>query len=367
MFGLTTLGLSGEYPVAPAPRTVEGTPFDLTYLPPDCCEPGKIQLLVAVRPSVVFGHPDAGTLATRFDRSFLRLTTRWFGTNWVAGPGVAAIDSILLSGETWVEHSGDKERPYQAIGFARGMVIRTKTPFDWSAAIAAWYPKAKKDRHNGAVFTGIPIPAALLALFAPEARSDEFAKATIPIYIPDDRTLVMGPEDSIRKLIDRVQAREKVPVPVGWDDVERSSLAVAITVPNRGLVDKLPGGDVEEAKLTFQIARRTKSAVFGLWAGKTTSIRMAFATENPNAAKEVEKRLRDFRPFFAEAVDASAKDIPGSTESRFTRMIPDLAHTGRIERNSRTVRVKAETSESLRDLIIPMLDEFIRENPVIED
>lgn len=348
---------AGELPVAPAPRLVEADPFDLTYLPPDCGDPAQPRLLVAVRPSVLFNRPDARKAAEVADEG-LRMLSGLLGVTALAGPGFEGLDTILFAGHATVTRTEGEEKPNSLIGFANGMVIRAREEFDWASTVKAWYPDARKGRHRGERIFLVSIPPALANLFPPGADDTMFAA-----YVPDGRTLVVGPEASVRKLIDRVKGGEDAPVPAGWQDVERAALAVAIEVPDKKVIDKLPGRDVPEAKTAYKIARLSESAVFGVWMGRTTAVRVTLTTADAKSAKQVAKLLRKLHP----ALEAAVQDSPeGEHEAGLAKVFAGLTASGRVEQQGATVRVTAQTPESLADHLIPLMTELHPSEPVRE-
>lgn len=352
LVGLARPAFADDVAVAPPPRCVEAEPFDLTYLPPDCGAPDQPRLLIAVRPGAVFQRPDAKKVVATLDEAALALAAQWLGVESSPGPGIAALDTVLLTGHVTVTHTDGEERPNSLIGFANGMVVRTREEYDWRAAVQKWYPTAKKAKQKGKRFYLVPTPP-ILAEFFPKADGALFAA-----YVADDRTLVLGPEDSIRKLIDRVAAGEKAPVPAGWDEVERAALAVAVTVTDKKMVENLPGQDVAEAKTAFRIAKLSETAVFGVWARQTTAVRIAFTARSPKAAQEVAKLLRSLRSPLAEALREPPIGDRTASEDRLFKTILKLTDTGKIERSGTTVRITAEANGSVLDYLVPILAEF---------
>lgn len=342
---------AAELPVAPAPRAVEAEPFNLTYLPPDCGEAGQPRLLVAVRPSAVFTRPDARKAAEVADEMF-RMLTGLLGVAALDGPGVAGIDTILFAGHVTVtRNADDAEKPNSLIGFANGAVVRTIDDFDWAAAVKHWYPDAKKARHAGQTYFTVPVPEALAQLFPPAAGAAMFA-----IYVPDGRTLVVAPEDSVRKLIDRVKEGKSVAKPAGWQDVERAAVALAVEVPDKAVLDKLPGDDVEEAKTAYKIAKLTDSAVFGLWVGRSTAVRITLTSADAKSARQVARLVRKLHPPLDEALRDPLPGDRTADEVAAVKVLLGLSAAGRVEQTGATVRVTADTTLSLADHLIPMLN-----------
>jgi hypothetical protein len=197
------------------------------------------------------------------------------------------------------------------------------------------------------------VPEPLAQFFPPEMGG-----ALCAAYVPDGRTIVLGPEASIRKLVDRVKAGEKAPRPEGWDEVERADLALAVEVPDRATIDRLPPQDAAEAKAALQIARRTRTVVFGAWACEATVVHLAFTARTPKAARRVETLLQGFGPSITAALKEKTDDDLSEHEVGVTRAVRSLAADGRIERAGSVVRVDSVTTDSLLDHLVPLLIEL---------
>jgi hypothetical protein len=345
---VAVLALACGAPALAAPLA-EPAPFDLTYLPPDCVPDGQPQILVALRPAELFARPDGKKAAASVDQLALMMATQIYGITNTPGPGVEALETALLSGHLTVTHNPGAPRPHTLFGAANGIVLRTKDRFDWSAAVARWAPAGKPVTHRDATFTTVPAPA-LFALMTPAAKD-----ATYSLYAPDDRTLVVGPEDSIRKLIDRLKDGKPAPVPAGWAEVERAAVAVAVTTTDKAGIDRLPKPTDEATRTAFRLARATDGMAGGVWCGDTTTLRMVFTAADRKGAAEVAGLLRDLRPALEDAFRASVTDTRPAAEVGFFKAGLALIDAGRIGRDGRTVRVTAEVEASLLDAVLGCL------------
>jgi hypothetical protein len=327
----------------------EPAPFDLTYLPPDCVPDGQPQILVALRPAELFARPEGKKAAATVNQLALLMATQIYGITNTPGPGVEALDTVLLSGYLTLTHNPGAPQPHTFFGAASGIVLRTKDKFDWTAAVARWSPAGKPVTHHDATFITVPAPA-LFALMSPAAKD-----ATYSLYVPDDRTLVVGPEDSIRKLIDRLNDGKPAPMPPGWSEVERAAVAVAVTTTDKAAIDRLPKPTDEAAKTAFRLARATDGMAGGVWCADTTTLRMVFTAADRKGAAEVAGLLRDLRPALGDAFRASVTDKRPAAEVEFFRTGLLLIDAGRIERDGRTVRVTAGVDASLLDAVLGCL------------
>jgi hypothetical protein len=342
------LALACGGPCLAAPPA-EPAAFDLTYLPPDCVPDGQPQILVALRPAELFVRPDGKKAAATVDQLALMMASQIYGITNTPGPGVEALDTVLMCGYLTLTHNPGAPQPHTLFGAANGIVLRTKDRFDWTVAVARWSPAGKSVTHRDATFTTVQAPA-LLTLMTPAAKD-----ATYSLYVPDDRTLVVGPEDSIRKLIDRLRDGKSAPVPAGWSEVERAAVAVAVTTTDKAGIDRLPKPTDDAAKTAFRLARATDGMAAGVWCGDTTSLRMVFTAADRKGAGDVAGLLRDLRPALEEAFRASLTDKRPTAEVVFFKTGLALIDGGRIERDGRTVRVIAEVEASLLDAVLGCL------------
>jgi len=327
----------------------EPVPFDLTYLPPDCVPAGHPQILVALRPAELLSRPDGKKAAAAVDQLALMMAAQVYGFTRIPGPGVEALDAVLLVGHISVTHDPAKPQPHTLFGAANGVVLRTREKFDWAALAAKWAPAGKPVAHRDATFTVVPAPPTL-AVLLPDAKT-----ATYSLYVPDDRTLVVAPEESIRKLIDRLKDGRPAAAPAGWSEVERASVAVAVSAPDKAGLDRLPKPPDDAARAAFRLARVADGMVGGVWCGDATTLRMVVTAPDRKGAAEVAGLLRDLRPVLEDAFRTSATDTRPAAEVGFFKTGLALIDGGRIERDGRTVRVTAVIDASLVDVVLGCL------------
>lgn len=326
----------------------EPAPFDLTHLPPDCVPAGQPQILVALRPAELFARPDGKKAAAGVDQLALLVATQIYGLTNGPGPGVEALETVLLSGHMTVSHNPGAAHPHSLFGASNGIVLRTRDRYDWAAAVARWAPAGKAATHRGQTFTVVPAPAILTAA-TPGAKDIAYS-----LYAADDRTLVVGPEDSVRKLIDRVKDGTPVPKPVGWAEVERAAVGVAVTIDRAGL-DKLPKVTDEATKTAFRLARAIDGMALGVWCSDATTLRMVFTVADREKVEDVAGLLREMRQTLEAAFRGSVTDKTGPPEAAFFKAGLAVIEAGRIERDGPTVRVTAETTTSLLDAVLGCL------------
>lgn len=326
----------------------EPAPFDLTHLPPDCVPPGHPQILVALRPAELFHRPDGKKAAAAVDQLALTMATRIYGIASAPGPGVEALETVLLAGHLTVTHVPGAAHPHNLFGAANGIVLRTRDKFDWAAVVSKWAPAGKAVAHRGTTYTTVPAPA-LLTLISPPATDAVYA-----LHIADDRTLVVGPEGSVRKLIDRLKDGAPAPRPAGWSEVERASVAVAVGIADKTVLDKLPRTDDPTQHTAVRLARAIDGMAAGVWCGDDTRLRLVFTTPDEKSAAEAVGLLRELQPGFEKAFRPAPEGHP-APESAFFKAGLALIEAGRISRDGTTVRVISEADASLLDAVLGCL------------
>lgn len=303
-------------------------PFDLTYL---TREPKEVQALVAVRPAALFAHPDLKPFGPELDGTLAMMAGYMgFGTG---GPGLAAIDTMVLPGHITVGANADPgtkaEKPSQFMVGGTAAVIRTVRPYDWNAAVRRWFPFAAPAEHAGERFLCVRFKTALFpvltAFFAGMKDVDELAVA---FYAPDDRTLVVDGDEAIRRMIDRRKAGRAVEPPPGWDKVSRGVLAVAFDNRNKQWVANLPPDPAPYGPDPgIELFRAADHLAVGLEVGPVVRVRVSATCPTPFAAKKARQAARyEFARVARRAVLMPGDDDPDFAE--LERLIERLMADG---------------------------------------
>jgi beta-lactamase regulating signal transducer with metallopeptidase domain len=193
-------------PPATSPHVLPA--FDLSYLPDDAMG------VVAIHPAALFRRKGMGIYASQ-----LNALKKLKGLDKAAG---APFSECPLSIEQIEQISGSVRfgrTVQQGKELGTFMVayptIRTVGPFDWLTYLRSLWPSAVELREGSKVFYGVKCP-----WLGPNLSC---------FYAPDDRTVVMGEEASIRRLL----RRENPGVPefargADWKRVEHDLIAIAI-------------------------------------------------------------------------------------------------------------------------------------------
>lgn len=246
-------------------------PFDLRFLtaPPD-----ELGCVVGFRPAAVLAHPDAEPLARvaagvggQFARTFLPS----------GDTPLADFESVVMAGRpeirfTTTPDPAPGQRPHQMMfgGAFECVVCRTRSAQDWPKVVDRWFPGSRPASHHGEGYFVIPA--------SPHPRA---------VYLPDARIAVIGGEEAVRKLIDRLKAGRTIAPPVGWPAVERGLLAVSFDSRDKAAAGSAPAGrGPRPANPIGRMLRVTDRLVVGVDAGRRTRVRVTGWCPNSQAAGE---------------------------------------------------------------------------------
>lgn len=244
-------------------------PFDLRYLtaPPD-----ELGCVVGFRPAAVLAHPDAGPLA-RLAEAVGRQFARAYLPS--GDTPLGAFESVVMAGRPDIRFStipdpAPGQRPHQVMfgGAFECVVCRTRAAQDWPKVVDRWFPGSRPASHNGEGYFVIPA--------SPHPRA---------VYLPDARIAVIGGEEAVRKLIDRLRAGGTIAPPVGWSAVERGLVAVAFHNPDPAVWAAAPAGLGPKLPNPIgRVLRTTERFTLGLDAGRRARVRVIGWSSHPGAA-----------------------------------------------------------------------------------
>lgn len=281
-------------------------PFDLTYL-------RENQTVLALRPNVIFAHPDLAEAAPWL-HGVGTTAVRFLG-GAPAGPGLDGLDQLLICARLSITPKPDTGDGNNAMFGATGgaFVARAARPCDWAAAVRTWFPDSLVRVHRGYgyrvvrinlgnVIPGLPVEPADAALFP----------------APDGRTLVADDVVGVTALIDRLaDRRDPLPPPPGWDRV--ATAAVAVAVENRdkqwllSLTSSRGGPEVRGTVDRLFLAADHLAA--GLDLGPTTRVRVAALARNQFQAKHIHQSARVLKRRLADwATDTPAADLTADAD-----------------------------------------------------
>lgn len=324
MFALLSLllgfGVAGGAPAVPNTKPTAFAPFDLTYLP------RATNSVVAVRPGELvkhFGEQDKAVSDTV--RRALAAVFAYLDGDLKAAPppALADIEQIVLSAQFTlnIESEKDGRSGFNATGLSSGMV-RTAKPFDWAKALAKWFPNGETVKHAGRTYVRVPITAGK-------------EKVYLAFFAADDRTLAFDTaEDEMKGLLARLEKKEKLPVPMGWTEVNRDLIALCHDNTAAGWLTAPDTPKRETDRALVTIGRKATALAVGFSAGANTTLNVVAATRDECDALDVRSALK------AVVTSLSDKDEIGAAVAKlFART--EVTRTGKV------VRVRGEVKGNL--------------------
>jgi hypothetical protein len=218
--GETRSGASQATNLAPNPNPGDDAksppaPFDLQFVSEGV--PG----IIALRPAACVRHPGLAGVARVLEEVYLTMLANECGVS-LAQPGrlklgLADIEWVTTNLNFGKGGAGEHGEPLHTIMMGAPVAVRTTRPFDWLRFLREWRFEFEEAREGDRVYYRVT------GVVQPQIGSDPC------VYLPDDRTVVLSDNGSIRKLL-----RRRVPfhpahlTGADWDRVSCGLLAVAI-------------------------------------------------------------------------------------------------------------------------------------------
>jgi hypothetical protein len=268
---------------APAPRPLYPR-FDLTYLP----RVGG-QGVIGIRPAEIAKFAtgaevrQAGQLVLG---AYSQLLGGW-DLDAAEPPSFGEIEQCVFCLQMQITAPKDGERAAFMLGACTPGLMRTVEPYDWDGLLRKWFPKAARTRHAGRTYLRLRFHPAIPL---PPGSED---RLTMAAFTPDDRTLVLGTEDEVKGLLERLAAGKPAPqAPPGWDEVDRDFAALALDNRAAPLVSGRFPDDYVAAKETRALADSVRTLAVGLTVGEQTRMRLVATAWSKRAAQQTVEALR---------------------------------------------------------------------------
>jgi hypothetical protein len=199
---------------------------------------------------------------------------------------------------------GDEKATFILGGKTPGM-LRAVRPFDWEGMLRKSIPYVATARHAGRKYLRI---ANVYQIALPYLG--RFGEPNA-VYLPDDRTFVIGAESEIRGLLDRLASRKPGPEPVpGWSEVDRDLVALAFDNRRTPLVSGRFPADYVAGKELEALAGSLESLAVGLSTSQRTRVRFVAAAKDEVRASTAARALRELVAVMLEvSADNKTPDI----------------------------------------------------------
>ncbi len=207
---------------APSADNSRRTPFDLSYLPPD------VVGVAAMRPGEFFRRPGAAVLVEPINYVFAEMLKQ-FG---FAGDPVLRLDAIeQVVGWVILSHNAKAPKGKQNQMMISPNLIRMEKGFDWKERMRTAVPNAEEIHYRGKTYY--------------KGKAKSFALGfNICYFIPDERTLVLQSETTIRRVLDGQRGGPAITASADWGRVEQGLVAVAMDVRRATKITKAEEPDL---------------------------------------------------------------------------------------------------------------------------
>lgn len=266
---------------APAPRPLYPR-FDTEYLPPI-----EGQGVIGFRPAEIARHATVAQ-AERARLMLLSFCSQLLGgaeLDPAAWPTFADIEQCVLSLDMRVTAPEGEEGGAFLVGAKTPGLIKTVRPFNWQGLFRKAFDTTPA-RHAGRAYLRVPVRFPVLAFF-------NFFVAPMAVYTPDDRTLVIGSEDEIQTLLDRLAAGDPAPAPPpGWDEVDRDLIALALDNRRERLVRGRFPADHPVGREADALGDSLQTLAVGLSVGELSRVRFVATARDEDGARVTASSLR---------------------------------------------------------------------------
>jgi hypothetical protein len=156
------------------------------------------------------------------------------------------------------------------------------------------------------------------------------------VFLPDERTLVIGDEGQIRALLKRLKAGKRAPTPPGWKEFERDLIAVAFDTRTTPCVKgDWPADATEDASNTRTLVEGVKVLAAGITIEDRTDVRFTALARDAAAAREAVTAIRQLLASARKETAAAKDDVP--VQAR--KLIDEALDSVEITRSGQRVRM----------------------------
>jgi hypothetical protein len=320
-------------------------PFDLAYVPVEASS------LIAVRPAAIFRRADMKGYGESV-QTLIRLLLADFGLSLPTPIALESIEQVTFALTRPHRSNGNDAQADRDDRFC--LSVRCAEGIDWRGAVKHWSDDSAnmdaawvKVVFEGKTYRKLP---------EPDAQAGKAPAATMCVFVPDARTVVVADETSLRAVIKR-PARE-VPKPArgrGWQAVCRGLIAFATT--QDGPDDKLD--DVSSLVMEFFLdvlplgAQYSRQVLGGIDRDETLRIRISDdldgAKEASAAALESIGKLAATRLMLGLGSSGAEAEMDGAAKFMFGCAM-DLLKNCQIRANGPAVEIDATCKARLADL-----------------
>lgn len=323
---------------APPPRSIYSC-FDLQYLP-EVMNQG----LVAFRPVEIarYAREQELEVATQVFTMFFSQVFHDAHIGAAEPPGFASIEQCVFNLSMQISTPKPDKKGHFAVGGTTPCVLRTVKPFDWDNLVRNWFPKAVQRKVAGRTYLRMRIDS--------PAESDEVPwTGGMCFFCPDDRTLVVGDEEQMFELLDRLAANQPAPTPPpGWKEVDRDFAAFVLDLREQKLVNGKFPPEYPWGKDLLKLLDSCQTIAFGFSLDERTNLHVVGTTKNPTSTLAAKKSLQKLIKAARNALTVEGEE--GPLKSLVMEILTDLV----IETSDAHFNLTASADRNILELLIAL-------------
>jgi hypothetical protein len=303
--------------VTPSADNSRRVPFDLSYLPPDAVG------VTAYRPAEFFRRPGAAVLVDPINTALAELLKEFN----LSGDPVLRLDTIeQIIGEVKLYHNAKAPKGHQNQLILAPNLIRMEKGFDWKERMRTAVPNAEEVHYRGKTYYKGKAKAVALGF-------------NICYFIPDERTLVLQSETTIRRVLDGEIGGSAFTASADWRRVEDGLFAAGVDMHQAMKVIKAEERDLPP------LSENIANLVFAADLHDTLTLR-AFVACSDNKTAEA---LVEWVTTQIAGLEKKPGDKAGSISFE-DRLGQNLLEHARIEQHGSEVRLRTRAAIDLAEL-----------------
>lgn len=308
--------------------------IDLSYLP------ASAVAVFAVRPAELLSKGEMQPL--------LKLLNGMTGLEQKTGLKVENIEEVKVA----ITRFPESEQPGQAapprLAESMTYVTRYKEPFDWRGKF-------------GENLVGKPVEATIAG--KTYYHSDHGERATRPaFYVPDDRTIVFGPEIDLQRVI-LAGGKNKPDWAAEWENSAKGAAAAMVDVAalSRSLNDALKQHPQPQVTAFAPIWQKGQRLFVSVQAGEGLAVAARLACSTSDDAERVRDTLQAVVTLARNALDEADRAAAKATATQAAAMVPmidlgrEILKQGKLTADDREVHYTTSLEVDVADTVVSVM------------
>ena len=233
--------------------------------------------------------------------------------------------------------SSARDAPMHRIIFGTP-AVRMVAPFDWLAFLRQWRCGCEEVRASGHAYYRIT------------GKPRELLGGNMCVFVPDDRTIVLGEEELIR----RIAAGDDGAPPAyvrnkEWERASRGLVAIAISNRNDKFTKHYDLGRPDDA-LMLPLFKGLDTWIFGVEDADPIVLQADAACRNREASEAIGRSLDSLIKLGRQSIEQNAPKSPDAgAQNQIARILKALAANVRVEHTDTGISARAQDFGTLAD------------------